>query len=434
MTEDIILQTEGALDHAYAIAGTLDDWRDQIARYAVGNSRLLLALSAAFAGTLLDPLGAEGGGFHFRGGTSCGKTTALKAAASVWGYAGFLRTWRATSNGLESVAAMHSDTLLLLDELGQTNAAEASSTAYMLANGQGKTRAGRTGGSRMPVRWRVIFLSNGELSLADKIAEDGKGGKMMGGQALRVLDIQADAGCGLGIFETAHGMGAGELARHLADAAKRHYGHASHAWLQALVNDREGFAKRAEIHRTAFCKSVWLPGDDGQIERAAARFGLVAAAGELASELGITGWPKGEASRGVAACYEAWLEAHGGPGPVEDRTALSQVRGFIEKHGSSRFEPIGVLAQEFETMAGKTTINRVGFKRSAGAGTEFLILPESWKSEVCAGLDPKAAAKAVLAAKALKPGEGNQLQRKERLPGLGSVRCYVVSSSILEAA
>ena len=46
---------------------------------------------------------------------------------------------------------------------------------------------------------RLSFMSTGELTLADKIAEDGRG-QVMAGQAVRVLDIPADGGTEQGIF------------------------------------------------------------------------------------------------------------------------------------------------------------------------------------------------------------------------------------------
>jgi putative DNA primase/helicase len=128
----------------YAQAGTLEEWIAKVAVPATGNSRLLLALSVAFAGPVADLLQDEGGGVNLRGGSSSGKSTALIVAGSVWGgggRAGFTQTWRATGNGLESVARAHSGTLLVLDELGELDAREAGATAYLLVNGQGKARA-----------------------------------------------------------------------------------------------------------------------------------------------------------------------------------------------------------------------------------------------------------------------------------------------------
>jgi putative DNA primase/helicase len=78
-----------------------------VAALCVGNSRLAFAVACAFAGPLLRPAGVESGGFHYRGDSSSGKTTALKVAASVYGGAGYLQRWRTTDNALEAIAAQH---------------------------------------------------------------------------------------------------------------------------------------------------------------------------------------------------------------------------------------------------------------------------------------------------------------------------------------
>ena len=118
-SEPLLLQTITALSHAFHQKGSLPEWQDQIARYAIGNSRLAFALSAAFAAALVQVCDAESGGLHFRGASSIGKTTVLAIAGSVWGGAelgGYTKSWRATSNGLEGVALAHCDALLCLDE------------------------------------------------------------------------------------------------------------------------------------------------------------------------------------------------------------------------------------------------------------------------------------------------------------------------------
>ena len=148
-------------------------------------------------------------GLHLRGGSSIGKSTALFVAGSVWGGSplnGYVRQWRATDNGLEGVAVAHCDTLLCLDELSQIDARAAGAVAYMLANGAGKARASRSGESRAPMHWRSLFLSSGEISLADKLAEDGRNISLAAGQQVRVIDIPADAGAGYGLFEHLHGF------------------------------------------------------------------------------------------------------------------------------------------------------------------------------------------------------------------------------------
>lgn len=273
---EITLQTPGHFDHAFRAQGTLQEWQDQIGRYCVGNSRLGFALSAAFAAPLLRLLDMEGGGFHFLGSSSVGKTTALLAAASVWGGGvtrnGYVRNWRTTANGLEATAAGHSDALLCLDELGQLPEREGVHVAYMLANGEGKSRARKDGSGRPPARWLLLFLSSGEQSLADKLREAGRAAHA--GQETRLVDIPADAGRGLGLFETLHRFpDGGALARHLATAAAACYGVAIRAFLSHLVRHREAIRGNANVMVRAFLKRLAPDGSDGHPHRPLAACG-----------------------------------------------------------------------------------------------------------------------------------------------------------------
>ena len=207
--ERIMLQTESPLEHAFNSAGTLEGWRKHVARKCAGNSRLILALSTAAAGPLLAMLGAESGGVHIVGFSSSGKTTCLNVGGSFWGGGGkngqYIQQWRTTDNALEAIAMAHNDTLLCLDELSQIDPKAAAAIAYMLANGVGKRRATQTGGAQPTAQWRLLYLSCGEITLGDKIAEDGRNRKVAAGQQVRMIDVPADAGAGLGIFETLHG-------------------------------------------------------------------------------------------------------------------------------------------------------------------------------------------------------------------------------------
>src|SRR4028118_1813450 len=200
----IVLQSAGLSARSPFVAkGSLDHWRDQIARPSEFNSRLAFSISAALAGPLLWLTGAEGGGFHIFGSSSQGKTTALEVAASVWGRGekgGFVNTWRGTANGMEGMAAMDSDATLILDEIGQADAKTVAEACYMLAQGIGKNRANRTGGARVSNQWRVLILSSGEITVSAKIAEE-RGRRSAAGQMIRLLDMPSDAGKGLGAFD-----------------------------------------------------------------------------------------------------------------------------------------------------------------------------------------------------------------------------------------
>jgi len=404
--------------------GTLEEWQQHVARLCVGNSRLVLAMSAALAAPLLEPLGAESGGLHFVGGSSLGKTTALRVAGSVCGGgpSGFIKQWRATDNGLEGVAAAHCDALLCLDEMGQAGSKVVSEVAYMLANGQGKGRAGKEGLTRKVQTWRVLFLSTGEVTLADKLAEDGKG-RAKAGQAVRVVDIPADSGANLGLFENLHGaQNAASFARQLRDASTSYHGTALRAFLQALAADRDAIIQRVREIIRDFEAENCPESADGQVLRVCGRFALVAAAGELGATLGLLPWPAGEASRAAATCFRAWLAQRGGIGAAEVTAGLEQVRRFFQAHGASRFE-------DLDADDKRAVINRAGYRRRENGEAVFLVFPEAFRQEVCAGFNVNTLCAELKRAEVLLAENGRHT-RNVRTPD-GQRKMFVLTSAIL---
>ena len=249
--ERLVLQTLDHKSEGYRQAGTLDGWRTEIAARCVGNSRLLLAVSTGFAAPLLVLLGEESGGLHFRGESSEGKTTALLVAATVWGEPGRLERWRTTANALEGVALAHNDNLLCLDELKELDSRDAGGVAYMLANGAGKRRGQPHGGTRPRLTWRLLFLSTGEISLEQHIAEAGQ--RIQAGQEVRLVDVPADAGADFGLFENLHGApNSKAFADQLREATGRNYGHAGRAFVAAISQDCTGNATTVQRLRDGF--------------------------------------------------------------------------------------------------------------------------------------------------------------------------------------
>ena len=341
---------DGRADAArYAESGTLEEWIEQVAHPASGNSRLILSICLAFAGPIADLLGDEGGGVHLVGGSSLGKSTALIVAGSVWGgggRGGFTQTWRATGNFLELVARAHSGTALILDELGELDAREAGSTAYLLVNGQGKGRATRDAEGRARAEWRIMLLSSGEVGLGDKIAEGGRRAKA--GQLIRLVDVPADAGKGKGLFEDTKRLEPEAFAKAMKAASMQYFGTAGPSFAAYLADDPETVASVAR-ERIATIQKKLLEGSEGnsgQAYRVAHRFALIAASGELAAAaLGLP-WKENEAERAAAVCFEAWRSTLGGDGPGELVAAMDAIRAAVEKHGESRFRNLNSLNQD----------------------------------------------------------------------------------------
>jgi len=76
--------------------------------------------------------------------------------------------------------------------------------------------------------------------------------------------------------------------------------------------------------------------------------------------------------------------------------------------------------------------NRAGFRRACCNGTEYFILPEVWKNEICRGHDPIFVAKTLAKHGFLEKDGQGKLQIVTRLPiSTKSVRCYKVTYDIL---
>lgn len=76
----------------------------------------------------------------------------------------------------------------------------------MLANGQGKGRAGTDGELRARKQWRLLFFSTGELSLTEHAARAGE--RTFAGMEVRMLQIPSNSGK-YGVFEDLHGFANG---------------------------------------------------------------------------------------------------------------------------------------------------------------------------------------------------------------------------------
>lgn len=432
--DDVLLQAGAYAKDDYTALGTLAEWQNSVAAKALGNSRLAFAISTALAAPLLDLANMSGGGFHLKGESTDGKTTCALVAASVYGEPrAFTQSWRATGNAIEGIASRRNDALLVLDEIGEVDGREAGNAAYMLANGQGKGRSHQSGELRMRKAWRLLFLSTGELSLEDHAASAGQ--RTQAGMEIRCVQIPSDAGAGLGAFENLHGLKDGaQFADSLIEAISNSHGTAFRAFISALTADLKGHSEnlKADIKRLA--AEMMPDGAGNQVKRAINRFALVAAAGELATRLGVTGWPEGEAVRAVRVCFDAWLASRGHLGNQEDAATLRQIRQFVTAHQFSRFASWHDPAHR--------PANMVGYRKQelpfAGPGLEvenqkttFYILPEGWR-EICKGRDPAKAAKLAMDAGLIAEHDAGKMQKNIRIPGAGkTVRCYALGDNVL---
>ncbi len=176
------------------------------------------------------------------------------------------------------------------------------------------------------------------------------------------------------------------------------------------------------------------PEATGEVKRAAERFAVIAAAGELATGWGITGWSTGEATEAAQRCFLDWLKRRGTTGASDVEAGFRQVRAFIAANGSSRFQPIGNSARTTGDNASIPVVrDRVGFWRHHidTEETEYLIFPDTFKDQVCKGQSSRSVLQE-LDKRGFLVRDGQNMTIKARLPEVGSARVYCIRGAILE--
>jgi putative DNA primase/helicase len=433
---DVVFQSLELGGHEFAAHGSMDAWQAEVAGRCIGNPVLLLAVTAALAGPLLTLLDVDGGGFHLFGDSSSGKTIAMAVAASVWGLPrDFLRTWNATSTGLEGVATMRNDTLLAMDEIGEARAQDVGNIIYALANGTGRQRGQVTGLPRAVHRWRLMVLSTGEMTIGKHMASGGVHSKA--GQELRMLDVPVYRR--FGAFDDLHDLAADHDAadvdarrgagRAFADALKhasgKHHGHAGPAFVAQLVafSAADPDAAAADLDARFADMRQAFPVSTGQEARAVASFAVAALAGELAIEFGILPWPSSTASAGLVEMYGAWI-GHRGKGQSEELKILRLVLAFIDRH-AWRFSDIS------DTDATQAP-DRAGWWRQVGDGRQYLFTPGAL-AEAAPSYDLRRISACLSAAGVIAvDGGGRNLATKVSVPGGDRPRLYPVSYAALQ--
>lgn len=303
--------------------GTLDDWKRELAAKCLYSSRLAFAVCVAFGAPCLQLLGVEGGAFNIYGPSGKGKSSSSRMAATVYGLGdwlgkGYIRSWKASDAGFEQACLGHNDLPLILEEAVQCDQKLRGDRAYTWANGTAKGRGTVVNGEidlREQESWRSLGLSTAEMTVEAWIKEGNPRAHIYAGQLTRLTDVYAcPVSDEMGVFERVpEGSTAKEMADSIRENATRFYGTAGEAWLQWLAANRQEAADRLRAHFNAFRARLSSISSDSQYSRVLDRFALCAAAGALATELGLTGWEAEAfgpqfAERQVEACAREALK------------------------------------------------------------------------------------------------------------------------------
>ncbi|MBC2834495.1 DUF927 domain-containing protein [Gemmobacter straminiformis] len=401
--------------------GSAGEWKAEVGLRCIGNPLMILAASVAFSGPLLAPLGMPSGGVHFRGASSSGKTTLLRLAASAWGSPDLISPWRATSNGLEATAAALNGMLLPLDEIAEIAPRDLHAAIYMLGNGSGKARMTMEGTLQDTKRWQLAYLSSGEISAADKLAEAGV--SAMAGHEVRLIDIESDAHT-YGVFDDLHGeTSPAKFADTVRRASQTAYGTAGPAFVEyciEIIGKGKLEVLRSAVDRYAASWVLDLPSaPDGQIERVAQRLALVAISGTVATKAGLTGWGSAEARDAAHRAFLDWYDYR----YASKREASDAFVSGLQRHVAANLSGMPDVQGPFAAGVCPDEMRDE---------TRAYFSPVAW-GHVFRGLDATKAAKALFDMGLLLGGDGARLMRKAPRSVPGRPRLYVIDLKKLGA-
>jgi putative DNA primase/helicase len=356
------------LEGNFSQAGTLDDWKKNVAGFCGGNALAMFGITTMFVSPLLPWLSVEADGvYHIVGATSSGKTSILRAAASVWGRGergskgGFIQSWLHTGNHLELMCEGHNHIGLTLDELSQLSPDAAADIAYKIAHGTGKGRMRADGGSRTTKTWRVVGLSSGEKGLDHLVAMSRRGGgrsRLEGGAEVRFVSIPAD-GYQYRAFSELHGCAdGGEYAVDLERRTNKYYGVAGPAFVDKLAKNFRQVETFTDPMRVQLLQRMdpHMQGTSDQARRVAGRFVSVMLAGCLAAHWKILPWSPVEITDAVEEVFHLWKKAHDDAKASSDtEAAWRRIQNAFQRHETNRFTQIKIT---MVNRKGETDIKR----------------------------------------------------------------------------
>ena len=422
---------------AFRTHGTVDEWKTHCAEPCIESPVWVTSILAAFAGPLLSllGLGEHSGGFHFYGHSSTGKTIALKLAASVYGQE--VVPWRITSNALEALAALHSDRVLVLDEILQANPRDVMAAIYMLSNRRGKVRMTENIQLRTTFAWQLLFISTGEISVEDIAAKART--EYYEGQALRFLSIP---------------MVEKKLSRKSVTALERSinclHGTVGRAWVNFLLknNKEKGKEWRTQYDQTVDEHIKLWDSKDARLNRVLHRVAILETAGAIAHANGFlpdSFYAQTEygnvARNSLKRVVHSWCEGTGvglKNGSLSDtKKAASRLLEAVNVGISNRWL-VPFSNNEFTQKPGFKTL---GFIDETDPKDKTVFVLESVLRASCIPPGVRAFTNELKEAGALLPDQSNRGRLKTRMKAIGgefglkidrSVSAYAFSLNQLE--
>lgn len=157
---------EKQLIRAFEANGTSQEWIENVLSIVKEHPKALIMVLGSFASVILKDLKLSPFIIDMAGRTSAGKTSILRAAASVWGTEHLVNEWNLTKVAAERKSAFLNSFPILLDDTRKANKHHLQDFVYQFSGGRSKGR-GSIAGSQREETWTNVLLSTGENSLVD---------------------------------------------------------------------------------------------------------------------------------------------------------------------------------------------------------------------------------------------------------------------------
>lgn len=218
--------------------GSLPKWIDAV-RSVSGLSRVMFTLYASFASVLIEILGASNFAVDIAGETSCGKTTALRLAASVWGNpdetssGSVVSSWDSTRVGVERRCdALRNIPTILDDTKTARDKPCIEQVLYEFVSGHGRIR-GSEKGLAATGTWKACLISSGESPLTAYSKSGGTRARTLELWGSPFADSSPATAC---------------LVNELNFKILNNYGHAGPAFVEFLLANREQWPTWRDHH------------------------------------------------------------------------------------------------------------------------------------------------------------------------------------------
>jgi putative DNA primase/helicase len=299
--------------------GSRAEWLRTVASPAKFSSRMVFAISAALAASLLRMAKLHSFGILVHGPGKAGKSTMLVAAASVGGYGceKDLPNFRTTDTALGEIPAAFNDSLVPMNELGLLKGSATEKYlrlrdfSYGFAEGRGTTysklapiaEAGRG------LEWLAILFATGEEA-SNEIARDARETRMAG-ESIRWIDLAGTRNGALDIFdripkhvaESDRAKWAEETCANIRNGCLSNHGVTIQRFIKQVIRNRKSVQKQLKSLRKKFVSRVTDPNDDPVVRHLAKCFGHIYAAALIGVRFGTLRWSKKTVRICIKRCY-----------------------------------------------------------------------------------------------------------------------------------